>query len=175
MNDRDHPQLLEFDVFLSHSSKDKERVRRLADRLRADGVRVWLDAWTIRPGDHITAKLQAGLDSSRVVLFCMSPRVFESEWAAAERGVPLFSDPLNRSRRFVPLLLEECAIPRSLAPYRYVDYTTESAAAYAEILTACRDGEGREDLVPAPAADLQRRARLFPRLARPRYLGGPGV
>ena len=32
-----------YDVFLSHSGKDKPVVRELAERLRADGVRVWLD------------------------------------------------------------------------------------------------------------------------------------
>ena len=41
----------EYDVFLSHSSKDKLTVRELAERLKADGVRVWLDEWEIRPGD----------------------------------------------------------------------------------------------------------------------------
>ena len=33
------------DVFLSHSSKDKAVVRAVAERLRADGLRVWLDDW----------------------------------------------------------------------------------------------------------------------------------
>ena len=31
------------DVFLSHSSKDKAVVRAVAERFRADGLRVWLD------------------------------------------------------------------------------------------------------------------------------------
>ena len=40
------------DVFLSHSSKDKAVVRAVAERLRAGGLRVWLDVWEIRPGDN---------------------------------------------------------------------------------------------------------------------------
>jgi hypothetical protein len=32
-----------YDVFLSHSSQDKAVVRPLAERLRADGLRVWFD------------------------------------------------------------------------------------------------------------------------------------
>jgi len=35
------------DVFLSHSSKDKAVVRAVAERLRADGLRVWLEDWEI--------------------------------------------------------------------------------------------------------------------------------
>jgi TIR domain len=47
------PEFLPFDVFLSHSSKDKAVVRELAARLRSDGLRVWFDEWEIQPGDNI--------------------------------------------------------------------------------------------------------------------------
>ncbi len=40
-----------YDVFLSHSSKDKALARSLAERLRQDGLRVWLDEWTIQIDD----------------------------------------------------------------------------------------------------------------------------
>lgn len=30
-----------FDVFLSHNARDKDRVRKLAERLWGRGVRVW--------------------------------------------------------------------------------------------------------------------------------------
>ncbi|HSS48239.1 MAG TPA: toll/interleukin-1 receptor domain-containing protein [Thermoanaerobaculia bacterium] len=36
-----------FDVFLSHSSKDKPAVRKLAETLRARGLKVWLDEWEL--------------------------------------------------------------------------------------------------------------------------------
>jgi hypothetical protein len=32
-------------TFLSHSAKDKAVVRPLAERLRADGLKVWFDEW----------------------------------------------------------------------------------------------------------------------------------
>ena len=35
----------QYDVFLSHSAKDKKIVRELAQRLRGDGLRVWFDEW----------------------------------------------------------------------------------------------------------------------------------
>ncbi len=37
----------EYDVFLSYSSKDKETAHALAERLKQNGPRVWLDAWTV--------------------------------------------------------------------------------------------------------------------------------
>lgn len=42
---------LEFDVFLSHNSADKSVVEILAQRLQANGVKVWLDKWSLIPGE----------------------------------------------------------------------------------------------------------------------------
>ncbi|HVZ39756.1 MAG TPA: toll/interleukin-1 receptor domain-containing protein [Candidatus Kapabacteria bacterium] len=42
-----------YDIFLSHNSKDKLRVRALAERLKGAGLRVWFDEWIIQPGDDI--------------------------------------------------------------------------------------------------------------------------
>jgi hypothetical protein len=38
-----------YDVFLSHSAKDKAVVRPLAERLRQDGLKVWFDDWIPSP------------------------------------------------------------------------------------------------------------------------------
>src|SRR5215212_7417128 len=112
-----------YDVFLSHSSKDKANVRAFAERLRADGLRVWLDEWEIRPGDSIPAKIEEGLEHSRVLVLCMSTHAFGSDWAQLESGTFRFRDPLNKERRFIPLRLDEPpqrlpgAVPlRQLAP-----------------------------------------------------------
>lgn len=47
-----------YDVFLSHSSKDKPVVRALAERLRKDGLRVWFDEWVLKPGDNLPPELR---------------------------------------------------------------------------------------------------------------------
>jgi hypothetical protein len=60
------------DVFLSHSTKDKAVVRPLAERLRQDGLRVWLDDREIEPGDHLPAKIEEGLECVRVLVLCLS-------------------------------------------------------------------------------------------------------
>ena len=97
------PDAFEFDVFLSHSAKDKAVVRPLAERLRADGVKVWFDEWVLKPGDSIPAKIEEGLERSRVLVLCMSANAFGSDWAQLESGTFRFLDPLNKERRFLPL------------------------------------------------------------------------
>ncbi len=96
----------QYDVFLSHSAKDKAVVRGVAERLRGDGLRVWFDEWEIRPGHGIPAKIEAGLENSRVLVLCMSAHAFGSEWAQLEAGTFRFRDPLNQQRRFIPLRLD---------------------------------------------------------------------
>jgi hypothetical protein len=111
------PTDFEFDVFLSHSWKDKVVVRPLADRLRADGLRVWLDEWEIKPGDNIPAKIEEGLEHSRVLVLCMSANAFGSDWAQWEAGTFRLRDPLNKDRRFIPLRLDGAPVNGSLARF----------------------------------------------------------
>ena len=96
-----------YDVFLSHSAKDKAVVRPLAERLRQDGLKVWFDEWVLKPGDSIPAKIEAGLEHSRVLVLCMSANAFGSDWAQLEAGMFRFRDPLNQERRFIPLRLDD--------------------------------------------------------------------
>jgi len=99
-----------YDVFLNHSAKDKPVVRDVAERLRKDGLRVWFDEWEIRPGDSIPAKIEEGLERSRVLVLCMSANAFGSDWAQLESGTFRFRDPLNKERRFLPLRLDDAPI-----------------------------------------------------------------
>ncbi len=130
-----------FDVFLSYNSRDKARVRRLAERLREQGLRVWFDQWVIKPGDDIYLAINRGLGQSRALVLCVSPAALGAGWVSMEHGTALFRDPTNRERRFVPLLLADCDIPETLKRYTYIDYRDESREAIEELLVACAEYE----------------------------------
>jgi hypothetical protein len=87
------PQEFQYHVFLSHSTKDKAVVRPLAERLRADGLKVWFDEWVLKPGDNIPAKIEEGLEHLRVLVLCMSANAFGSDWAQLEAGTFRFREP----------------------------------------------------------------------------------
>lgn len=137
-----------YDVFLSHNSQDKPRVRALAERLRDAGLRVWLDEWIIRPGDNIYLAITHGLEAARVQVLCLSPAALGSDWVALERSTVIFRDPSNAGRRFVPLLLADCKLPDSLRLYKYVDFRQETPAAFEELLVACRGEEVAAPIAP---------------------------
>src|SRR5260370_6739593 len=128
-----------FDVFLSHSSKDKAVVRPIAERLRKDGLRVWLDEWELKPGDSVPKKIDDGLEQSRVLVLCMSAQAFGSDWATLESQTFRFRDPLNKERRFIPLRLDDAPIKGSLSQFLYINWLPESRKKeYAKLLEASR-------------------------------------
>jgi hypothetical protein len=115
-----------YDVFLSHSAKDQAVARPLAERLQADGLKVWFDEWEIpspagagegarRAGEGcrakgIPAKIENGLEHSCALVLCMSANAFGSDWAQLKAGTFRFRDPLNKERRFIPLRLDHAPI-----------------------------------------------------------------
>lgn len=131
-------QVFTHDVFLSHSSKDKPAVRELAERLKRDGLRVWLDEWEIEPGESIPPKIEQGLETSRTLVLVMSRNAFASDWVTLERHTALFRDPTNEQRRFIPLCLDDAPINDALRQFAYVDWRKKAADEYAKLLAACR-------------------------------------
>jgi WD40 repeat protein len=128
-----------YDVFLSHNSKDKPQVRKLAERLKKAGLEVWFDEWIIKPGDDIYLAIERGLEAARVQVLCLSPAALGSDWVTLERSSVLFRDPTNAGRRFVPLLLADCTLPDTLRRYMYVDFRQETQDAFDELLAACQE------------------------------------
>ncbi len=128
-----------FDVFLCHSSKDKARVRDLAERLRRDGVRVWPD----------DGEIEEGLEASRVLVLCMSENAFGADWAELENQTLRFRDPSNQQRRFVPVRLDGAAVEGWLARFLYVDWRGRAEGEYQKLVEACRPVGGSPTQVEA--------------------------
>ena len=138
----------DWDVFLSHSSVDKPRVARLAERLTAAGLRVWFDRPNIDSGEDIVTAIEQGLERSRVLVLCMTKAAFESEWMRLERNTATFRDPGNHDRRFLPLRLEDCQIPATLRRLKDIDWRAESDSAWQQLLATLQPGAAPLPEVP---------------------------
>ena len=164
------------DVFLSHSEKDKAVVRPLAERLRADGVKVWFDEWVLKPGDSNernqskTAKIEEGLERSRVRVLCMSAHAFGSDWAQLESGMLRtgqrpFRDPLNKGRCFLRLRAAG-GMPHNMLP-PHADQTR----IVAEVERRLSVLEQFESVVSVVSANLQRATRLRQSILQKAFTG----
>jgi len=78
-------EAMNYDAFISHASEDKkEFVAPLADRLRARGLKVWYDSFTLKLGDSLTDAIGRGIVSSRYGLVVISPNFVVKPWARRE-------------------------------------------------------------------------------------------
>lgn len=76
---------MEFDVFISHASEDKDAiVRPLAEQLRQCGFRVWMDETEIKLGDSLRRSIDHGLSKSKYGLVVLSPDFLRKEWPQKE-------------------------------------------------------------------------------------------
>jgi len=74
-----------WDTFICHASEDKdELVRPLALALRAKGLRVWYDEFTLRLGDSLRRSIDRGLTQSKFGIVVLSQAFFRKEWPQYE-------------------------------------------------------------------------------------------
>jgi len=111
------------DVFISHSSNDKEIAEDLAIQLNAFGLSVFLDSTSINPGQDWTQTILANLSGSPVMLLLASKNGIASPtvnqevgWAMKQRCV------------IVPILwdMQPHELPPWIAKYQAVVFTGKS-------------------------------------------------
>src|SRR5262249_9194047 len=79
-----------------------------------------------------------GLEQARTMIFCISKNGFLSDWTALEHQTALFRDPTNSQRRFIPLRLDDSAIPAELKQFAYIDWRGNSSWEFDRLVAICR-------------------------------------
>jgi len=75
----------EYDVFISHSSEDKDEfVRPLTVELQELGLKVWYDEFELKMGDSLRRKIDQGLINSRYGIVVLSSSFFKRAWTNYE-------------------------------------------------------------------------------------------
>lgn len=119
------PEFL-YDVFISHSSADREWVDAwLLPRLEAGGLRVCVDYRDFAAGAARLPSIERAITSSRRTIAVLTPDWLASEWNAFEDILVRSLDPAALRRRLIPVKLKACELPPSLAALERVDLTEE--------------------------------------------------
>src|SRR5262245_13290173 len=111
-----------YDVFLSHSNKDRLFVTRLAEDLTKAGLRVWLDQWHIKVGDSFAQAIDEAMRASRFLVIVMSPDYFQSAWTTQEWQSGLAEEFEVDGVRLIPILYRDCNVPPVLRTKHWVDF-----------------------------------------------------
>ena len=100
-------------AFISYSWDDdahREWVRKLAERLRADGIDVSIDRWAAVPGDQLSAFMERSIRDNQFVVLVCTPR-YKCRSDAREGGVGYEGDVMTAEvmtsqnhRKFIPVL-----------------------------------------------------------------------
>jgi DNA-binding beta-propeller fold protein YncE len=108
-----------FDVFLSHNSRDKATVERIAEKLARAGLEPWLDKWRLTPGRRWQDELAEGLAASSACAVFIGPEDVGA-WEREELGVALDRAAKDPSFRLFLVLLPGLAEPfeaSALSPF----------------------------------------------------------
>lgn len=112
-------------IFLSHNSKDKPFVRKLADDLRSQGFYVWVDEAEIKLGDSLIEKIRDGLDRVEYVGVVLSNNSINSQWVKKEIDIAMNQEIEDKKIKVLPLMLEKVDPPYFLKGKLYADFTSE--------------------------------------------------
>ena len=123
-------------AFISHSSKDKLFVRRLASDLVDAGIGVWLDEQHIKVGESIPDQIAQGLASSDYFLFISSENSANSEWVKKELNNALIIEVQRRKVHVLPVKMDASSLPPAIADKKYADFSKEYKEGLTELLEA---------------------------------------
>lgn len=92
----------EFDLFISHASEDKARIRKLNDKLEAVGVKVFFDKKSISWGDSIVQRINHGLLKSTFFVPFLTNTFASKGWTNKELNAAISAN-VSRQSRILPI------------------------------------------------------------------------
>jgi hypothetical protein len=98
-------------LFLSHSQRDKQFARKLANDLTARGVHVWLDEAVMFLGDSLLDKIRNAIEKVDYFAVILSRRSVVSDWVHREIEIAMQSEIAGRHIDLLPIVIEDCELP----------------------------------------------------------------
>jgi SAM-dependent methyltransferase len=96
---------MEFDLFLSYNSANRDDARIVADGLKEKGIRVWFDQYECPPGSQFIRELEKGVAASSLVAVLIGKNDV-GPWQEKEYNAALILSNENR-KKIVPVLLTD--------------------------------------------------------------------
>lgn len=112
-----------YDVFISYSHHDEQWVNNwLLPHLEGAGLRVCIDSRDFDIGLSSLDNMERAAEQSRHTLLVLTPSWVKSEWTRFESLLAQTEDPAGLRRRTIPLMLEQCELPKRIAMLTYANF-----------------------------------------------------
>lgn len=151
------------DVFVSHSATGKEFARKLATDLSQQGLSVWLDETSLRPGDNWAASIQEAISNSKSFVAVVSRDRDSSPWFNTELAIALASSQNDRPKKIIPVVADNgTPLPPFLRQFQAVDMSSNQkyASRIADLIRATKE-PANERSTPSPEV-LRQYGNLLP-------------
>src|SRR3954451_3702062 len=115
-----------YDVFISYRQQDPDKtwVREvLLSALKREGVRVFIDFESFRPGGWIVSEMERGVQESRYTLMVLSPAYLKSNFTEFEN---ILADQLGLEqgeRKLLAVMREPCTPTLRIRARLWLDMT----------------------------------------------------
>src|SRR6516165_9856542 len=135
------PTVSSYDLFLSYNSANHGMVDDVSRRLRAEGLKPFLDRWYLAPGTRWRTKLEDALSSSKAVAIFVGPGEMGS-WQQREVDVALDLQTRSPNLPVIPVLLPGCEPPLGfVGQLTWVDFRAQTLERGIVILAKAARGE----------------------------------
>jgi hypothetical protein len=126
-------------VFLIYAHGDKDKIRNLYTNIVKNGIKAWLDAEKLLPGQDWDHEIRKAIIRSQVVIVCISKHFNKQKgYRHEELKIALEKAALlpNGEIFIIPARLEKCDLPNSLRHLHRVDLF--EADGYKKLMSALR-------------------------------------
>lgn len=112
-----------YDIFLSHSSNDKEFTDKLHSLLELAGFHVWYDEKRLIGNTQLLSGLPKYIADSEVFIVVLSQSSCKSSWVQDEYGYARGLMDKGELKKIIPIVVDECEIPGFYNNYKWIDCT----------------------------------------------------
>ena len=116
-------------IFVSYSSKDKAFALEFVKELQRLGINVWIDQLGIQLGENWDNAIEEALEKSNTFLLFMSPTAVASQNVQDEVHIAI-----ERKKRLIPILIQQCDIPMRWQRFQYADLTKDPSVGLQSIM-----------------------------------------
>jgi hypothetical protein len=105
------PSIARYDAFLSYNAQDRSAVYEVAERLKHEGLALYLEEWELAPGREFQPALAEGLRDSKTCLVFLGPNGL-GPWQKEELQVAIDKRARDTGFHVIPVLLPGSERPR---------------------------------------------------------------
>lgn len=102
-------------IFISYLNENMGDVRRLYERLKAEGFEVWLDKDKIMPGERWQDAIRKAIRDGAFFIACFSKEYYSRDKTYMNEELAIAIEELrqrpNHRTWFIPVLLSDCDVP----------------------------------------------------------------